>query len=912
LTGATAPGLTTFGCAPAQLLQTACREIARLHSPAAADLTGFTVVVPDLHAVPALARALQSAFDRPVLLLPRIVTLRSWAADVALDREVVSATVQESVLYQLLAERRWLHGADLWAVATELTFLFAELTRWQVELPAAASDLKARLDAAYCARAGASFGFEARLIHELWHASHSGAAIDAESAYLHQLAQLATAVREPVYALRLVPFAPAEEAFLRRCAVRVPVCVFAPDASLAAEPLERMIAHAWPHTERADLPLRAREFSSAFPQSPLGGKLRFFAAAHAESHAQAVDAAVRRWLGEGCESIAVIVLDRVVARRARALLERSEILVRDEAGWAMSTTSAATVIGRWLDTLASDHAYEDCLDLLKSPFVFHDFPRRARQQAVWRLEQAIRRNSVRSGIARYLRLAERDDDRELHQLLSRVARAERMMARNRRKTIRAWLQALEESLAELGVHAGLAADAAGVELLAALDMLKTELETDALRLSFAEWRSWLARKIEAATFRDRGIESPVTFTTLQATRLRHFDAVLLLGADAAHLPGPEPISPFFNQSVRRELGLPVRSDALREIEQCLGTLVVSCSRMLITWQRSVKGEENLLSPLLERLRTFHELAWRDDLQETGLADALVANPPSPEPARSHEERARPAPSIPPPLVPAAISASGYNTLMACPYKFFARYALKLAEADEVREEIDKSDYGERVHAILEDFHRAHPRVSSLDRSGAERILIELSERSFRDLIEHDYQSAAWLARWLALVPEYIEWQRNREAQGWRFSAGESDRSITIETPSRRTFVLRGRIDRVDERTDGACAMVDYKTSAPLRLRRALEVPGEDVQLPVYALLWGGEVAAALFLSIDREGVVPVALSGDVDALVAATRARLARLYDAIADGAALPAQGSDEVCQYCEFQGLCRRKYWCD
>ena len=911
MTGATA--LRRCACAPARLLRTACREIARLHAADAADLTGFTIVVPDLHAAPALAQELQAALARPVLLLPRIVTLRAWAAEVALDREVVSVTVQESILYRLLADRRWLAGADLWAVAAELTALFAELTRWQVGLPATASDLEAQLDAAYRARAGASFGFEARLIHELWHASHGGAAIDAESAYVHQLAKLAAEVRGPIDVFQLAPLAPAEQAFLSRCAERVPVCVFDADRSVAVEPLERLIAQAWPPPPRVDLSLRAHELRDALPQSPLHGKLRFFAAAHAEGHAQAVDAAIRRWLIEGRRTIAVIVLDRIVARRARALLERSEILVRDEAGWAMSTTSAATVIGRWLDTLASDHAYDDCLDLLKSPFIFQDHPRRARQQAVWRLEQSIRRTSVRNGILRYLRLAERDNDRELQQLLSRLARAERVMGSTRRKTIRRWLQALEESLVELGVHGGLAADAAGIELLALLDMLKTELESDTLRLSFGEWRSWLARKIETATFRDRSIESPVTFTTLQATRLRRFDAVLLLGADASHLPGPEPVSAFFNQSVRRELGLPVRSDEVREIEQSLGTLIVGCDQVLVTWQRSVEGEENLLAPLLERLRAFHALAWRDTLEETCAADAVAAPERDASACAARPERTRPAPRIPPTLVPASISASGYNTLMACPYKFFARYALKLAEADEVREEVEKSDYGERVHAILKDFHQAHPRVSALDPRGAEQILRELSERSFQDLIEHDYQSAAWLARWLALVPEYIHWQRRREERGWRFSAAESDRSITVETPAGRTFVLRGRIDRVDHADDGSCAMVDYKTSAPQPLRQALDPPGEDVQLPVYALLWGGEVAAALFLSIDREGVRPVALPvDDINALARATRARLAELYDAIADGAALPAQGSDDVCQYCEFQGLCRKKYWCD
>jgi len=862
--------------------------------------------------VSAVARALQSAIHRSALLLPRIVTLRTWAQQIALEREVMSAPAQESLLYRLLADRNWLAGADLWTVATELVTLFAELTRWQVALPSSASDFEAQLDAAYRVKAGASFGFEARLIHELWHASHGGRSIDLESAYLLQLTELASRVKGSVYVLRLEPLAPAESMFLRRCAERVPVRVFDVDQSIAEQPPEQVIAQAWPQPPRTDLAERAREMRNLLPLSPLSGKLRFFAAAHAEQHAQAVDIAIRQWLIAGCSTIAVVVLDRVVARRARALLERAEILVRDEAGWALSTTSAATVVGRWLDAVASDHAHGDCLDLLKSPFVFHDCPRHVRQQAVWRLEQAIRRASVRGGLARYLGLAERENDRELRALLARLARAERMLARTRTKTIRGWLQALEASLDEIGVRAGLAADAAGIELLGLLETLKAELEGDSMRLPFGEWRRWLARKIETATFRDRSIESPVIFTTLEATRLRTFDAVLLLGADADHLPGIDPTSAFFNQRVRRELGLPVRADAVRAIEQRLGTLIASTKEMLVTWQRDVQGEENLLSPLLERLRTLHAQAWRDDLEDFALADAVAARALE-ESSEQRAETLRPAPRIAAALVPSSISASGYNALMACPYRFFARHALRLAEADEVREAIEKVDYGERVHRVLKEFHCAHPLVSALDVRDAERRLIELSRALFADLIAHDYQACAWLERWLALVPQYVRWQREREDDGWRFLAAEADKSIAIETPGGRTLTLRGRLDRVDRTLDGGrYAVVDYKTGVPSRLRSALDPPGEDVQLPVYALLWGGDVAEALFLSIDRDGVVPVRVEGDVGALAGATQARLAALYDALADGAAAPAQGSDDVCRYCELPGLCRRTHWCD
>ena len=174
----------------------------------------------------------------------------------------------------------------------------------------------------------------------------------------------------------------------------------------------------------------------------------------------------------------------------------------------------------------------------------------------------------------------------------------------------------------------------------------------------------------------------------------------------------------------------------------------------------------------------------------------------------------------------------------------------------------------------------------------------------------DDAARAWLARWKPLIAPYVEWQRIREAEGWRFIAGEAKKELAIVTPQGRTLNLRGRIDRVDTGSDSAVGLIDYKTQRQEVLRKKAAAPGEDVQLPVYALLWGGPVAAALFLSIEREGVKSVALNGDINALAAATRERLAQLHDAMHGGAPLPAQGVDAVCQYCEMDGLCRRNYW--
>jgi ATP-dependent helicase/nuclease subunit B len=893
------------------MLAHACSDIlaaSRGELPAAAN---FVVVLPSLHAVASVAREIVSRARGRALMLPRFFTLRSLAATVATDRNVVAPAAREARLYRALASRDWFSGADLWALASELSSLFDELTRWRTVLPDLPEAFATRLHQAYGADARASFSFEARLIHSLWQADRSGEDMDPETAYAAALAKYARAVDVPLFAIGLGRLASIEDEFLCCCAQRVAVTIYDDDARLARSGVGRVLAAAWPRPLRFDIASRALEVRAVEASSPLSERLRMFGAVSAEEEAAAIATAVRNWLDTGYREIGVVVFDRLVARRARALLERVDVLVSDIAGWAMSTTSAATVISRWLDIVSNDFYYRDFLDLLKSPFIFHDRARDERQDAVWRLERLLRRANAHSSLETYIKLAASDG--VLAGLLSQVARAEQHFARRRRKSLKEWLDALAQALTELGVRKGLAADAAGAELLDLLDRLAADLATDATRVDFGEWRRWFARKLEQATFRDRSIDSPVIFTTLDATRLRRFDAVLICGADAVNLPGQANDQVFFNQAVRRELGLPDRAVRMQAIEFDLRALIENCRQTLVTWQRIRDGEVNLVSPYFERLSTLHGLAWDDWLEAAPDLRAAIAKTRDPAASAGLPvPRGRPAPSVPQSRLPSAISASAYNRLVACPYQFHAHHVLGLADADEMREEIDKSDYGIRVHSVLAEFHRTYPSISSLTPGEAHTALMDISTRAFRDLLQLDFEATAWLERWIGLVPDYLRWQREREAEGWRFIAAEEDRTLNVTTPAGRLLVLKGRIDRADRAACGEIAVLDYKTRSADRLRNALKTPGEDVQLCAYALLWSGEIAAAAYLSIDRDGVAAVPLDADIAALAAATRDRIGRLYDAMCAGTPLPANGADEVCEYCEMSGLCRKRYWVD
>jgi ATP-dependent helicase/nuclease subunit B len=848
--------------AAAVSFDTVARRILARHAPP--DLRGAIVLLPNHHVAQPLARALAGAASLPAILLPQMVTLNDWVQDVPLDAPLIADSQRHALLYQHLRRQQWFEQAELWGMTRELLALFDELTQALDELPQDETAFAAAVEQAYQARQNSTLQLEARLVFELWHAMQSGAELDAARACQQRLARLAAQADRPLYVLRTSDWDAQEQRFLDEYAKREPVEVF----DLREQPVLR-----------------------------LDGRLRFFAATSLEQEARAAAMQVRLWLNEGKRDIAVVAQDRVVARRMRALLERAEVLVADETGWTFATLSVSTVLDRWLTALQSDFYHYDLLDLLKSPFIFADMTASERKSAVYQMEQLLRKHGVIAGLEKFIALA--GHETVLHQPLARLRQAAAVLDQGKRKSLAEWLAALHESLHVLGIAAGLQQDDAGAHLLSALATWQQELASDEGRYRFAEWRRWLAQQLDAQTYQDKGIESPVRFTHLAATRWRVFDAVLLLGCDADHLPSMADGGRWFNDAVRGSLNLPTRATRTARQRDDLLALLALNDCVLATWQKDRNGEQGLLSPYLQILRDEHERAHNDDLAECELLALLAA-----EDAHSIglPQAVQPAPAVAVEAVPGAVSISAYNALVACPYQFYARHILRLNELDEVREAIEKRDYGEHVHDILRRFHERYPQVSEHPTDEMEAVLRQISEEVFAGLLEQDFEARAWLARWSRALPEYIGWQVKNEAEGWRFSESESAFELEFDGVH-----LRGRIDRLDVKEQEK-RVLDYKTQSDQVLRNKLLEPGEDVQLACYA--YAHEATAAAFVSIENGKVKLVAPKDDVPQLARLNAERLVQVMGRIRDGAGLPANGIDAACLHCEMRGVCRKGEW--
>jgi ATP-dependent helicase/nuclease subunit B len=902
------PGLTERVAPGSTLLDVAAQAIVSTESPP--NLSSVIVLVPNLYVVQPLQRALHRAANGRALLLPTITTLALWAESMPLAKTPTPDSRRLAWLHSALRRGDWFPGLDLWHVAAEILTLIDDCASHGVALPDSVEDFQRVVRQALRATENHAIHFEAKLVHELWRALQSDQReIDRHGAYRLRLTEIADQAEAPLYIVEPVDATPAETQFFARYALRQSVCMIrSSDVHSAAQSsLFALLDQAWCEPLAANsLRDRAQQFVGNFPESP-AHTLRLFGARSLEQEAQAVELTVRRWLTQGKKNIAIIAQDRLTARRARARLERAQILIADESGWTLSTTTASSVAMRWLDVIGSDFYFRDVFDLLSSPFLFHAIGETDRRAAALELERLLVEANYISGMAKFAGIVERvmltpGATQIAETLITSARRFDR-----KPRTLSTWLRALLASLDQLGATVGLLQDAAGADLLRLLQNLAAELNSERETYSLGEWRRWLDRQLEDASFRDAAIDSSVVLTHLGLTDGRSFDGVILLGADADHLPSPS-ASALFNESVLKQLGLPSREQRNELERRRLMHVLANSKAALVTWQAHKNGEPNPASPYWVRLSAFHRVAYGEDLADSTLARLLVSNSRKTTGEEFAPVRTMPQPSASS-LLPKSISASQYSSLIACPYQFFAQYHLALRADDEILEAMEKRDYGDVVHRILAKFHRRYPLVTQIDEEVLLAALRDISASEFQAVPDGDYFSRAWNMRWEKLIPAYIAWQQERESMGWRWQASEVSREREIELESGTAIRLRGRFDRIDVRQDEV-SVLDYKTGASKSLKDRAANPDEDGQLPFYGMIAPALSIELAYVAIDGDPVIDYAMSGNVAEIVAAHFDRLRRALGGIEAGEGLPAHGSDSVCAYCDAVGICRKPYW--
>lgn len=935
------------------------------------NLSDIVVLLNEPQAARRLRRCLleqAQALGFPALLAPRIESLADFVSSRALvrhDKQFCDSTTRELILIEALQQHPAILGkSSPWVLAEHLLSLFDELTLNQQHLPTKLADFTVWLQQRYQVSGQSLSGLsrEAELIHTLWLAWHTELEqrqyVDKAIAYTQALQQeLDLRDVDTLYYAGSITPSRSEIHWLQRQlpAGKLTICLqgqlddmagaihpstplhqlamalSAPEIKIAppsaySETLDQVYAE-----HRATLATRARQQAERFAQSPLAERLSVLLANNAEQEARGVDIQIRQWLLQGKTNIAVVCENRRLSRRLRAILERANVALQDTAGWALSTTSASATLERWLECIEEDFAYAPLLDLLASVFIFSEHDAAQYKRLVFRFEQDIIQNeNIARGLDRY-RAHIRDRSQrveawrselasELLTLLEQLENAARPLLQiyQGRHQANEFLAALQQSLSALGALESLNADAAGRQLLQELEQLQQSAALAPLPMDWSTFRTWLGRHLEQCHFRPATNGNPVRLMGLAQTQWQSFDALIIAGAEQSYYPGSGGGSPFFNEGVRQELGLPTRANHMAERFYHFRCLLESAPQIVITACQEHNGEPIAISPWLERLLAFHQIAWGNRLHNETLAQLskspktqINRDPQSPLPAIPQAAAA----SLPADRLPVKFSASDYQALLECPYQYFAARSLSLSASEEVRLALSKADYGSRIHQCLDALHTDRHDLPGPftqpftveHRQAAIDMLNEISVAVFaRDLQDH-FSHQGWLQKWLSQIPAYIDWEIAR-ARDWQVDSTES----FFESSTPNGMQLRGQVDRLD-RHDGEFAVVDYKTGA---VPKTDEVEnGEKIQLPFYTLLTKdtAPVTQVSYLGLDPVNKKEAVLADEtLQTLALDIQQRLDTIVTEMAQGQGLPAWGDSKACSYCEMNRICRRAVWED
>ena len=657
-------------------------------------------------------------------------------------------------------------------------------------------------------------------------------------------------------------------------------------------------------------------------------KLSLLPAANPELEARTVADVIKQAITNHSK-IAVICQNRKLVRRLRALLEAEDLVVYDQAGWALSTTRAATVLSRWLDCIEQDFHYLPLLDLLKSGFVAVE------PYAVFRLEQdLIRHGSIHSGLESYAYALQQRDKKlawrtetyeQVSALLQQLKIGSQGIAELRQGLHPAshFLTILIHSLQTLGTAEHLAADDAGQEVLQILQQLcasKTPSDPDdkrsgkmrfrAAKLSWADFRIWISRIFEQARFRPDIDPAQIVFSSLENAANNTFNLLFFVGTNQGFLPSiVAETAPFFTAAVKQQLGLKTRLEIQQLEQQRFVRALNRADQIICSYSLEDQGSPLTLSPWLQRLQNLHEITFNDNLErqlerqkQNVLSEA--------EQQRINLSQQRPDAAVALELIPDKYSYSRHQRLMDCPYRFFSEDCLRLKPLDEIREKLQKSDFGERVHLCLQAFHTQTKKlpdpfeqtVTAHNRLEAIQKLTTISQKVFTLDLEDNFEHRAWFETWLQTIPAYIDWLIKR-TQDWKIQACEYHGKHKLA----EDLQLDGRIDRIDINSEQQQALVDYKTGTTPQ-KSSVE-SGENVQLPSYALLLEA-VQRAEYLKLDNTGVKSEVILGEDELRTLSTDVaqRLIKVKQQLTQQP-LPAW-KNATCTYCPSYGLCRHQAW--
>jgi RecB family exonuclease len=257
----------------------------------------------------------------------------------------------------------------------------------------------------------------------------------------------------------------------------------------------------------------------------------------------------------------------------------------------------------------------------------------------------------------------------------------------------------------------------------------------------------------------------------------------------------------------------------------------------------------------------------------------------------------------------------------CPFKYYSRHVLRLAEERDEEDGLTPLERGRLHHEIFEAIFaawrdRGHGAITPETLDEARALAVESMESRLARLAPVDAALERTRLVGSPVAPGLIDVVLRLEAERpvpvvERRLEHRIDGVYAFRGPDGvREIEVRGIADRIDLLADGTFRLFDYKSSAP----------GSTLQIAVYAICatqrlrgyrgrdWALAEAAYVAFRGDRT-VVPLARPGEAEASLLEAEAEVVQLTGAIEAGQFPPRPRSRSLCATCAYAGVCRKDY---
>ena len=388
----------------------------------------------------------------------------------------------------------------------------------------------------------------------------------------------------------------------------------------------------------------------------------------------------------------------------------------------------------------------------------------------------------------------------------------------------------------------------GLEAIAELLGEHAELGRDepiTPEVTLAEAIQLLLSQLAERSITPEGGRSAIELLGWLELQLDDAPVLIVTGVNEGLVPQSINSDPFLPDHFRSVLGL---ADNRRRYARDLMMLeAIRHSRRavrLISGRRS--GDNNPLMPsrltmacdddrLPEWVNTFYQGDNHDDVRppsllEPGTTSRFVI--PIPEPPDG-------------PIT--SLSVTAFAKYLACPYRFYLNYVLKLHTIDDKAVELDGATFGSLAHRVLKAFGEADVRDSK-DHKQIHAFLSDRLDALVGKTFGDKPRTAVLLQRELLRrrFEAFAVWQANECQEGWRINPKWVEAKASAElTVDGQPLSVVGRIDRIDRHQELGYRIIDYKTGDNAKTPQNTHQAGPkddkewiDLQLPLYETLAG--------------------------------------------------------------------------